>query len=111
MAGLTREFRETVKARVAQDQAFREALFSEAVDLLVSGDVATGKAVLRDYINATIGFEELAEDIGTPSRASCACSATRATQPQATCLRLSASYRRLQACIWQSARAGLNSKL
>lgn len=68
MAGLTREFRETVKARVAQDQAFREALFSEAVDLLVSGDVATGKAVLRDYINATIGFEELAEDIGTPSK-------------------------------------------
>lgn len=35
---------------------------------MLAGDVATGKAVLRDYINATIGFEELAEDVGTPSK-------------------------------------------
>ena len=26
---------------------------------LLAGDVDTGKAVLRDYINAMIGFEEL----------------------------------------------------
>jgi len=68
MAGLTREFKETVKARAGRDPAFRVALLSEAVDLLISGDVATGKAVLRDYINATIGFEQLAEDVGTPSK-------------------------------------------
>lgn len=68
MAGLTREFKETVKARAGRDMAFRAALLSEAIDLLLSGDVETGKAVLRDYINATIGFEELAEGTGTPSK-------------------------------------------
>ena len=65
---LTRDFKETVKARVAADPAFRAALLTEAVELLLSGDVATGKAVLRDYINATIGFESLADEVGTPSK-------------------------------------------
>jgi DNA-binding phage protein len=68
MAGLTREFKETVKARAERDLAFRSALLSEAVDLFISGDMNTGKAVLRDYINATVGFEELAEEVGTPSK-------------------------------------------
>jgi DNA-binding phage protein len=31
-------------------------------------DLETGKAVLRDYINATVGFERLAREIGTPSK-------------------------------------------
>jgi DNA-binding phage protein len=65
---LTREFRETVKARAASDLAFRTALLTEAVEALLAGDVATGKAVLRDYINATVGFEELAEEVGTPPK-------------------------------------------
>ena len=38
---------------------FREELFKEGIDRLLSGDVETGKAVLRDYINATIGFQAL----------------------------------------------------
>ena len=57
---LTRDFKETIQARVARDPAFREALFKEGVECLLAGDLDTGKAVLRDYINATIGFEELA---------------------------------------------------
>jgi DNA-binding phage protein len=65
---LTRDFKETVKARVSADLAFRAALLTEAVELLLSGDVATGKALLRDYINATIGFESLADEVGTPSK-------------------------------------------
>ncbi|MEJ8571701.1 transcriptional regulator [Microbaculum marinum] len=65
---LTREFKETVKARAGSDAAFRSALLTEAVELLLAGDVATGKAVLRDYINATVGFEDLAEEVGTPSK-------------------------------------------
>ncbi len=65
---LTREFRETVKARAESDPAFREALLVEAVELLLEGDVDTGKAVLRNYINATIGFEELAAEVGSPSK-------------------------------------------
>jgi DNA-binding phage protein len=65
---LTREFKETVKARAERDPAFREALLIEAIELLLSGDVETGKAVLRDYINATVGFEKLAKEAGTPSK-------------------------------------------
>ncbi len=61
---LTRNFRETVQARVRRDPAFREALLREGVESLLSGDVETGKAVLRDYINATIGFEELGSLMG-----------------------------------------------
>ena len=56
---LTRDFKETIQARIVHDSAFREELFKEGVECLLSGDVDTGKAVLRDYINATIGFQEL----------------------------------------------------
>jgi hypothetical protein len=65
---LTREFKQTVKARAERDPAFREALLIEAVEQLLAGELADGKAVLRDYINATIGFERLAEATGTPSK-------------------------------------------
>ena len=56
---LTRDFKETIQARVARDPAFREALLKEGVECLLAGDLDTGKAVLRDYIKATIGFEGL----------------------------------------------------
>lgn len=65
---LTRSFKATVKARAERDPAFRDALLTEAVDQLLAGDIETGKAVLRDYINATIGFERLAEETGTSSK-------------------------------------------
>jgi hypothetical protein len=50
---LTRDFQETVRARARRDPAFRRALRCEALDLMLAGDVETGKGVLRDYINAT----------------------------------------------------------
>ena len=56
---LTRDFKETIQARTERDPAFREELLKEGVECLLSGDVETGKAVLRDYIKATIGFQEL----------------------------------------------------
>jgi DNA-binding phage protein len=65
---LTRDFRETVLTRVQTDGRFRRALLIEAIDAFLSGDVATGKAVLRDYVNATIGFEGLAEKLGKDSK-------------------------------------------
>ncbi len=58
---LTRDFKKTIQARVKDDAAFRESLLSEAIDSFLSGDVETGKIVLRDYIKATVGFEELAK--------------------------------------------------
>lgn len=65
---LTRSFKETVRARVERDPAFRDALLAEGVEALLTGDVDTGKAVLRDYVNATVGFERLAEATGTPAK-------------------------------------------
>ena len=56
---LTRDFKETIQARVERDLAFREALLEEGVECLLAGDLETGKSMLRDYINATIGFREL----------------------------------------------------
>src|SRR6267378_1176745 len=57
---LTRDFRETVQARAKRDAAFRKGLLSEAIESLLSGDVILGKELLRDYINATVGFPTLA---------------------------------------------------
>jgi len=58
---LTREFKETIQARVKRDPAFRKELLREGIESFLAGDVETGKTVLRDYINATVGFNELAE--------------------------------------------------
>lgn len=54
MMALTKDFKDTIQARAQRDPAFRKSR-------LLAGDVDTGKAVLRDYINATIGFEELSQ--------------------------------------------------
>lgn len=56
---LTRDFKKTVQVRAQRDPAFREGLLKEGVECLLAGDVEAGKILLRDYINATIGFEEL----------------------------------------------------
>lgn len=48
----TRSFKDTVKARAKHDAAFREALLSEGVDAIRSGDIDIGRAVLRDYVYA-----------------------------------------------------------
>jgi len=65
---LTKYFKETIQARAQRDSAFRKALLQEGIECLLAGDVDTGKAVLRDYINATIGFEELSEVFGKSSK-------------------------------------------
>lgn len=65
---LTREFKQSVAARAARDPAFREALLTEGVEALLGGDIDTGKAILRDYINATIGFAALASATATPPK-------------------------------------------
>jgi len=57
---LTKDFKETVRARARRDRQFREAFLSEATDYFLAGDVETGKAVLCDYVHATVGFDELA---------------------------------------------------
>lgn len=65
---LTRDFKETVMAQAKRDIKFRQALFTEAMNAYLAGDSATGKAILRDLINATIGFERLAAEVDKPSK-------------------------------------------
>ena len=65
---LTRDFKETVQTRAARDPEFREGLLEEGIERLLAGDVDTGKILLRDYINATIGFAELGSLTGKPPK-------------------------------------------
>jgi DNA-binding phage protein len=58
---LTSSFRQTIQARVRRDSAFRKGLLTDAIESLLSGELAVGKAMLRDYINATVGFPKVAE--------------------------------------------------
>jgi DNA-binding phage protein len=62
---LTRSFRELVQKRVGEEPEFGAALLREGIDTMLAGDVDTGKAILRDYIKATVGFEKLGEATGT----------------------------------------------
>ena len=63
---LTRDFKETIQARARRDPDFRKELLKGAVECFLEGDMETGRTVLRDYINATVGFEKL----GTATRRS-----------------------------------------
>ena len=60
---LTRDFKETIKAQVESDPGFRKALLARAAQAMLAGETDVGKIMLRDYINATIGFQGLAADI------------------------------------------------
>lgn len=62
---LTRDFKALVHDRLATDQAFADALLREGIDCMLAGDIETGKAVLRDYIKSTVGFEALGRATGT----------------------------------------------
>lgn len=61
---LTRDFKQTVMARVRADPEFRDALLKEGIETLLAGNVDTGKAILRDYIKATVGFKQLGAETG-----------------------------------------------
>jgi DNA-binding phage protein len=60
---LTRSVKEIVKSRAQRDPKFRAGLLSEAVDAFGGGEADVGKALVRDYVNATLGFEELGEAV------------------------------------------------
>ena len=65
---LTKSFNELVQHRVTDDPEFAEALLREGIDTMLTGDVETGKSILRDYIKATLGFEKLGAAIDTPPK-------------------------------------------
>ncbi len=70
---LTRDFIETIRNRAQRDPKFRQELLRQGVESFLTGDVETGKATLRDYINATLGFQELARLVATAVRPDVAC--------------------------------------
>ena len=65
---LTRDFKKTVVARVERDPAFARALLDEAATLFLSGEPGTARLILRDLVNATLGFEQLAKFTTMPSK-------------------------------------------
>jgi hypothetical protein len=60
---LTKSYNETIKSQLQQSEGFRRALLKEAVGCMISGDIETGKSVLRKYINGTVGFVKLGADL------------------------------------------------
>jgi putative addiction module killer protein len=68
MMAKSKSFKELVQGRLKADKKLAEALLREGIDAMLSGDVDTGKAILRDYIKATVGFEELGEATGAPPK-------------------------------------------
>jgi DNA-binding phage protein len=65
---LTRDFKETIVARVERDPRFRAALLREGAAAMLAGDVMTAKTIFRHYINATVGFTDLAQAVRIPSK-------------------------------------------
>jgi DNA-binding phage protein len=65
---LTRDFKDTVRARAQRDAKFRLALIEEAIESLIDGDLDGGQSILSDYINATIGYAALAKLTGKDAK-------------------------------------------
>ena len=65
---LTRDFKQTVVERVKREPAFARALLDEAATLFLNGEPETARLLLRDLVNATVGFEGLAAATGKPSK-------------------------------------------
>lgn len=65
---LTRDFKETVIARVKREPAFAQALLDEALTLFLNGEPETAKLILRDLVNATMGFETLSRKVHKSSK-------------------------------------------
>ena len=63
---LTRDFKETIVERVRSDPKFAKALLDEAATLFLNGEADTARLVLRDLVNATMGFEALAIETAKP---------------------------------------------
>jgi DNA-binding phage protein len=64
----THDFEDLVARNIKTDKKFAEALLREGIDAMLSGDLDTGKAIMRNYIKATVGFEKLGAATGAPPK-------------------------------------------
>lgn len=65
---ITRDYKETINERVQKDPTFTAALLDEAITLFLNGEPEVARLVLRDLVNATVGFEALALEVDKPSK-------------------------------------------
>lgn len=65
---LTRNFKKTIAERAQREPAFAQALLDEAATLFLNGEPEAARVILRDLVNATVGFEELARETARPSK-------------------------------------------
>ena len=65
---ITRDYKDTINERVSREPAFTAALLDEAIALFLNGEPEVARLVLRDLVNATVGFEELALEVEKPSK-------------------------------------------
>lgn len=65
---LTKDFQETIYARVQSEPEFATVLLDEAAYLRLNGEPETVRLILRDLVNATVGFEQLAISVNKPSK-------------------------------------------
>ncbi|MCB8977170.1 MAG: transcriptional regulator [Ardenticatenaceae bacterium] len=65
---ITRDVQETIQERIQNDPEFATALLDEAISLFLNGEPETARLVLRDLVNSTVGFEELAVEVNKPSK-------------------------------------------
>ena len=61
---LTRDYKQTVLARIKRDPKFARALYAEAVNSLLEGETEVGLSMLRDLVHAGITFKTLSEQTG-----------------------------------------------
>jgi hypothetical protein len=94
---ITRKFRTTIMERALSDAAFRRQMLTEAVNELLTGDLEAGKAMLRDYINATITFRQLAKKLKKTDKSVHRMLGPRATPARTISWRSSRSCRRTSA--------------
>lgn len=65
---LTRHFTERVQVRAQAPVS--AALLVEAITGVLSSEIGAGKALLRDYVNTAIGFDQLSAAVARPVKSS-----------------------------------------
>jgi DNA-binding phage protein len=60
----TRDYRETIIARIKREPKFARGLYAEAINAILEGETAEGLSMLRDLVHAEISFKELARQTG-----------------------------------------------
>jgi DNA-binding phage protein len=66
---LTRDYKETVLARIKRDPKFARALYAEAMNAILEGETEEGLSMLRDLVHAEMSFKELARETGFGEKA------------------------------------------